>query len=68
MDEILTRTQKLHGVKVEEIEKIVKNNDKQRFALEKDEDGRLMIRANQGHTMEVRKIFILIFQVIVHMS
>ena len=53
MDDILTRTEKLHGVTVKQIEKIVKTNDKQRFALEKDENGRLMIRANQGHTMEV---------------
>ena len=53
MEEILKRTEKLHGVKVEDIERIVKNNDKQRFALEKDDNGKLKIRANQGHTIEV---------------
>ena len=53
MDEILRRTQKLHGFTPEDIEMVVQTNDKQRFALEKDEHGRLKIRANQGHTMEV---------------
>ena len=37
---------------VEDIERVVANNDKQRFAL-KDDDGTLYIRANQGHTMDV---------------
>lgn len=53
MDEILQRTQKLHGFTSEDIEMVVQTNDKQRFALEKDEHGKLKIRANQGHTMEV---------------
>ena len=37
---------------VEDIERVVANNDKQRFAL-KDDNGMLYIRANQGHTMDV---------------
>ena len=36
---------------VEEVKKEVENNDKKRFAL-KEEEGRLYIRANQGHTLE----------------
>ena len=36
----------------EDIERVVANNDKQRFAL-KDDKGTLYIRANQGHTMDV---------------
>ena len=36
----------------EDIERVVANNDKQRFAL-KDDKGMLYIRANQGHTMDV---------------
>ena len=35
----------------EDIERVVANNDKQRFAL-KDDKGTLYIRANQGHTMD----------------
>ncbi len=38
-----------------EIEKCVKYNDKQRFALKRGEDGKLLIRANQGHSSGVAK-------------
>jgi putative RNA 2'-phosphotransferase len=43
-----------HGVRFtrQELEEVVANNDKQRFALDEDE-GRWWIRANQGHTVEV---------------
>lgn len=53
MDELIRKTRKLHGVTEADIKMIVQTNDKQRFALETDEKGRLMIRANQGHTIEV---------------
>ncbi len=39
-----------------EIEKCVECNDKQRFALKRGEDGRLFVRANQGHSHGVAKI------------
>ena len=39
----------------EDIKRVVANNDKKRFALRNDPStNRLQIRANQGHTMEVR--------------
>ena len=53
VDEILKYTQKLHGFTTKDVEWVVKNNDKQRFAIERDENGKLKIRANQGHTIEV---------------
>ena len=53
MDEILRKTQKLHGFTEEDVVKVVQNNDKQRFATEREDGGRLKIRANQGHTIEV---------------
>jgi len=44
----------MHGYTIEDVKRIVKSNDKQRFSLEEDQDGRLKIRANQGHSIEVR--------------
>lgn len=35
------------------IQNVVENNDKQRFALSYDSDGNCLIRANQGHTVEI---------------
>lgn len=53
VDDILRRPYLKH-FKVEDVERIVANNDKQRFALKiNPENKRLMIRANQGHTIEV---------------
>ncbi|KAL3872703.1 hypothetical protein ACJMK2_035910 [Sinanodonta woodiana] len=57
VDEILKKMKKLEGYTVEDVQRIVAQNDKQRFALQK-EDGtnRLKIRANQGHTVEVENL------------
>ncbi|BFZ07242.1 hypothetical protein BsWGS_10281 [Bradybaena similaris] len=53
VDEIL-KHKNFQSVSVENIKHIVENNDKQRFALEEDTaTGRLKIRANQGHSLEV---------------
>ncbi|XP_048586209.1 tRNA 2'-phosphotransferase 1 isoform X2 [Nematostella vectensis] len=39
----------------EDVRRVVKDNDKQRFVLATDEDsGRLQVAASQGHTMEVQ--------------
>jgi len=39
-----------------DVRHVVEENDKQRFQLDVDaESSRLKIRANQGHTVEVRK-------------
>nr|XP_034326773.1 uncharacterized protein LOC105317941 isoform X8 [Crassostrea gigas] len=51
VDEILRRNE-YRDFTVEDIKHIVETNDKQRFSLA-DENGRLKIRANQGHSVEV---------------
>ncbi|CAH1790725.1 unnamed protein product [Owenia fusiformis] len=53
IDDILT-TEKFLGVSEEDIVRVVESNDKQRFAIQKHpKNGKLQIRANQGHTLEV---------------
>lgn len=37
----------------EKIKEIVERNDKKRYMLETEEDGRVKIKACQGHSMEV---------------
>jgi 2'-phosphotransferase len=39
------------GASVRDVERIVEADSKQRFALRRGEDGQLMLRANQGHTL-----------------
>ncbi|KAL5008003.1 hypothetical protein ScPMuIL_013584 [Solemya velum] len=57
VDEILKRQQNLRNFRVEDVEGVVKSNDKQRFTLEREDgSGRLKIRANQGHTLEVKNL------------
>lgn len=41
----------------EDVIRIVENNDKKRFELNRDDSGRLRVRANQGHTMEVSILY-----------
>ena len=56
MDEILGLEEfRRKNATMEDIERVVANNDKQRFAL-KDNNGKLYIRANQGHTMDVKDL------------
>lgn len=43
---------KYKGATVDQIRDLVKNNDKQRYAL-REEDEVLWIRANQGHSLPV---------------
>lgn len=57
VDEILRRNE-YRDFTEEDIKHIVKTNDKQRFNLVADDNGRLKIRANQGHSVEVPLFFI----------
>ncbi|XP_047209560.1 tRNA 2'-phosphotransferase 1 isoform X2 [Girardinichthys multiradiatus] len=52
--EDLLAHQQFHLYTLEDIERVVATNDKQRFKLRSHpEDGRLQIRANQGHSVQV---------------
>ncbi len=42
---------RFHGYKLRQVEEVVAKNDKQRFAL-RTHNGKLQIRANQGHTVK----------------
>ena len=50
--EELLHLSRLRSYNVEDIKRVVRNCAKQRFAL-CEKSGKLQIRANQGHTMEV---------------
>ena len=53
MEEVLALN-RFRGYAFKDVEAVVRNNDKQRFALRKSpETGRWQIRANQGHTIKV---------------
>lgn len=50
---VLKSTERLKGFTQQDIEKVVKDNDKQRFSLtQRQSDGAWLIRANQGHTIK----------------
>ncbi|RHZ78256.1 hypothetical protein Glove_166g287 [Diversispora epigaea] len=51
----LLKLQQFKGKSVEDIQFVVENNDKQRFSL-KTENSELYIRANQGHSIEVKDL------------
>ncbi|XP_029367647.1 tRNA 2'-phosphotransferase 1 [Echeneis naucrates] len=56
VEELLAHSQ-FCSYSLEDIERAVATNDKQRFKLcPHPEDGRLQIRANQGHTVQVRDL------------
>lgn len=53
VEELLAHPQ-FRSYTLEDVERVVATNDKQRFKLRPHpEDGRLQIRANQGHTVQV---------------
>lgn len=53
VDELLAHGQ-FSSFSVEDVERVVATNDKQRFKLQNHpENGHLQIRANQGHTVQV---------------
>ncbi|XP_054890163.1 tRNA 2'-phosphotransferase 1 isoform X2 [Poeciliopsis prolifica] len=53
VEDILAHPQ-FHSYTLEDIERVASTNDKQRFKLRSHpEDGRLQIRANQGHSLQV---------------
>lgn len=47
---------RFRGYSEQDVRDVVSNNDKQRFALGNDSCGELMIRANQGHSIEVQDL------------
>lgn len=52
VDEILeSKHPKLRGWSLEDIQEVVRSNDKQRFKMEQPERGQWYIRANQGHSI-----------------
>ncbi|XP_062856739.1 tRNA 2'-phosphotransferase 1 [Trichomycterus rosablanca] len=56
VDEILAHAQ-FSSFLQEDVEKVVATNDKQRFKLQNHpENGRLQIRANQGHSVQVENL------------
>ena len=50
VDQILAH-RRFAGFSVADVEEVVRDNDKQRFALTEAADGQLLIRANQGHSI-----------------
>lgn len=50
VDELIKGVSKTHPLTMEMLEKIVENDDKQRFAFNED---KTLIRANQGHSVSV---------------
>uniref|UniRef100_A0A3Q4M484 2'-phosphotransferase n=1 Tax=Neolamprologus brichardi TaxID=32507 RepID=A0A3Q4M484_NEOBR len=53
VEDLLAHPQ-FHSYSLEDVERVVATNDKQRFKLcTHPEDGRLQIRANQGHSVQV---------------
>lgn len=60
VDDILQHPHLVQTLKVtkEDIIRVVNNNDKQRFTLTTNKDGEDIIRANQGHSVEVRLFLI----------
>ncbi|KAM8732877.1 tRNA 2'-phosphotransferase 1 isoform 1-T1 [Acanthopagrus schlegelii] len=56
VEELLAHPQ-FHSYTLEDVERVVATNDKQRFKLRSHpEDGRLQIRASQGHTLQVKDL------------
>ena len=51
VSEVLSLRRNKDGFKMEDVHRVVANCPKQRFAL-KEEEGQLLIRANQGHTLQ----------------
>ncbi|XP_076148362.1 tRNA 2'-phosphotransferase 1 isoform X1 [Alosa pseudoharengus] len=53
VDDLISHPQ-FRSFSLEDVERVVANNDKQRFKLRRHpENGRLQIRANQGHSVQV---------------
>ncbi|XP_050406216.1 tRNA 2'-phosphotransferase 1 [Patella vulgata] len=52
VEEILNKPQ-FKSFTEADIRQVVETNDKKRFALQTDDEGKLQVRANQGHTLQV---------------
>ncbi|CAL1548576.1 unnamed protein product [Lymnaea stagnalis] len=56
VDEILKHDE-FKSMTIDDLKMVVENNDKKRFTLEAEDDtGRLKIRANQGHSLQVEDL------------
>lgn len=56
VEELLAHPQ-FRAYSVEDVERVVATNDKQRYKLRRHpEDGRLQIRASQGHSIQVNGV------------
>ena len=54
--DIVLRHRNFRGVTLEDLQSLVENNDKKRFALIlNDKTKKWQIKANQGHTLKVNK-------------
>ena len=54
VEEILQKQKNLRDYTVDDVQRVVQNETKQRFCIETDPaSGRLKIRANQGHSMQI---------------
>jgi 2'-phosphotransferase len=54
LDQILNHSHpRFRGLTQEMVEGVVASSNKQRFALTKKDDGKLYIRANQGHSLDI---------------
>lgn len=58
VDELLKHS-KLNKCSISDILRIAEHNDKQRFTLQLDDNEQWWIRANQGHSIKVNRIFYL---------
>lgn len=56
VEELLAHPQ-FHAYSLQDVERVVVTNDKQRFRLRPSpEDGRLQIKASQGHSIKVNGV------------
>mmetsp|Transcript_21450 Transcript_21450/g.42113 ORF Transcript_21450/g.42113 Transcript_21450/m.42113 type:complete len:449 (+) Transcript_21450:152-1498(+) len=55
LEDLQTKLKRFENVTLDDVQAVVRDNDKQRFTLRQESDGSWIIRANQGHSMAVVK-------------